>query len=475
MAMLLVAAVLSSLKAGELPATIQPALQQIAGHASDSSGGCGVSIAVHKGGQTITATAGAAGPERTVAPEDTFAWGSGTKPLTGASILKLISEGHFGLDDPISPLIDPFLKAMAARDPSLPFSSLASVWGAENMSKTTVRDLLSMRSGVPDFDTANGAWTGNWTDTFRRLAYARPAHVWTPWELINLPWVRTFGAHGYSTTNFMLLGFILAAHANATSWLALDQSAVVPSTNLRAKLQFGRTGTPKQLSTVHGFDRTLYNQPPNHTADFDVSDQVGVFAGWTGSDLVASAAAVAELADAIYGPAPSVLPKQYADLMGRHGCTAESYYGLATFCLNHTTGQGNDYGEAWGHEGDTYGFTSRLAFSPSLNFTIAVATNVEGMVPALSYAFCASWSTVAGALLGKAVTCDFAETRAGCRCTPLAPSPSPPPPMPMGSCCWGLVDCSLKTAASCPLTNETRSCQSESSCTGACGAEAWCP
>ena len=45
---------------------------------------------------------------------------------------------------------------------------------------------------------------------------------------LSLPWVYTgklspVSTHGYSSTNFVLLGLVLAKFANATSWDTLDQ------------------------------------------------------------------------------------------------------------------------------------------------------------------------------------------------------------------------------------------------------------
>jgi len=51
-------------------------------------------------------------------------------------------------------------------------------------------------------------------DPFRATLYAEPSHTWGPLEILSLPWVYTrnitAGKGGYSSTNFMLLGMVLA-------------------------------------------------------------------------------------------------------------------------------------------------------------------------------------------------------------------------------------------------------------------------
>ena len=59
-----------------------------------------------------------------------------------------------------------------------------------------------------------------------------------------------------------------------------------------------------------------------------------------------------------------------------------SFYGFATFLLDSYTGQptdgpGVDYGTCVGHLGATYGWNSMVQFTPGINMSISVATNVE--------------------------------------------------------------------------------------------------
>ena len=88
--------------------------------------------------------------------------------LTGTGILRLVSQGVMKLSDPVPQYIDPFLRKMKAKNPAQNFSSMQDLFGPET-AKVTVEDLLGMKSGVPDYDTASP--TGRQpTDSFRQAA-----------------------------------------------------------------------------------------------------------------------------------------------------------------------------------------------------------------------------------------------------------------------------------------------------------------
>merc|ERR1711865_1252102 len=152
---------------------------------------------------------------------DKFAWGSITKMWTGASIMQLVAQGDLDLHQPVAPIIDAQLAAMAKiKFPGMEsFNKMSDLWGAQ-VETVTLRDLLHMQSGIPDFDTANPSRHGPDLDPFRATVYANPKQSWVETTLMAEPWVATgklesvpgTGFH-YSTTNFGILGLILAKHA----------------------------------------------------------------------------------------------------------------------------------------------------------------------------------------------------------------------------------------------------------------------
>jgi CubicO group peptidase (beta-lactamase class C family) len=270
-------------------------------------------------------------------------------------------------------------------------------------------------------------------DSLRLELYNNPTKFYTPQELMAVPWVANqykpcvdTGVPRwhkcYSSTNFMLLGMILA---NGTEWNKFDQSTFFPSgLKQNTSLKFGVSGAPTDYSPVHGYDRTGYNMPENHTNDQDVGGVDGVFAGWTASDLVGTPRDVAAMGWAIYGPEPTILPKEYSDLMASTALSRD--YGLATFNLVRDTGQTSKYGEAYGHLGATYGFQSQLVYFPALKFTLAVATNIETNTQTQPKdALCFAYNRIAGLMLQQDIKCTYASSSyygSGCNCTQIVPS-----------------------------------------------------
>merc|ERR1719361_483184 len=88
------------------PPGLQEALQLVA-NAKSLQYNCSISVSLLSSDDVVSV---AGSPHSRARTSDKFAFGSGTKPLTGASILKLVSDGKFGLDAPVAPLVDPIIK-----------------------------------------------------------------------------------------------------------------------------------------------------------------------------------------------------------------------------------------------------------------------------------------------------------------------------------------------------------------------------
>ena len=235
---------------------------------------CAVSVAL-KGGPSdaleVRVASGSVDRKggRQLTTDDKFVWGSVTKLVTGTAILRLVDSGKLYLSDPVAPKIDPLLARMAAKDPGQGFTSLAELWG-DDVGLVTVENLLHMHSGVPDYDTASpGAHP---SDKLRVDSYNHPNHSYTPTQLLSLPWVRTgklLFAPGtcerrkyyncYSSTNFVLLGLLLASVNDAPTWTDYDQATALAAVHSDFEhLQFAVAGAPEQWTPVHGYDETKY-------------------------------------------------------------------------------------------------------------------------------------------------------------------------------------------------------------------------
>lgn len=352
--------------------------------------------------------------KRAASISDPYVWGSVTKIATGASVLRLVDAGELSLETRVAPIIDMLLAKMKAKDPAQDFERMSDLWGDE-VRKITVEDLLGMKSGVPDYDTATPS-RGNSTptDSFRADCYAHPSRAFSPQALISVPWART-GAllfrpghcprykyyNCYSSTNYVLLGLLLASHAGADSWEEYAQaSGLRPAVADFANLSFAVAGPPAAWTPVVGYDETHYN---GNDHPIEVSQVVGVFGGWTASDIVLTAADAATLAFDVYGPEYRLVSKRLVELM--YAASATTGYGLATFNLTRLTP--NDV--AYGHLGATYGYQSIVAYAPALQLALAIGTNIETDYQTQpSETFCYVYNTAKAILLGRPLPrCSF--------------------------------------------------------------------
>ena len=93
--------------------------------------------------------------------------------------------------------------------------------------------------------------------------YANASEDFTPPLLLSVPWVAT-GAldwmpgtkQDYSSTNFVLLGLILAYHSGADSWDQYDQRSFLPPAVAKElpSVKYVRHGAPKDVTRLHGYD-----------------------------------------------------------------------------------------------------------------------------------------------------------------------------------------------------------------------------
>lgn len=148
---------------------------------ADSAGDNGVTATLMTADGTWTGAAGTADGVRDMRPEDQMAIGSITKSIVAAQVMQLVEAGTLGLDDPAADHLPPTVEL--------------------DTNGATVGDLLSMRSGIPDYvDAIYGSLS---TET---------RHVWTVDEMLALVPSRRTPAGSefdYSSTNYLLLGLIL--------------------------------------------------------------------------------------------------------------------------------------------------------------------------------------------------------------------------------------------------------------------------
>jgi len=145
-----------------------------------ANGGGGIAATVMTPDGTWSGAAGTADGVHDMQPDSQFGIASGTKPIIAAQVMQLVEAGEVSLD--------------AAATEHLPANLGFDTNGA------TIRQLLSHRSGIPDW----------YEDMEERFASDR-SRVWELDEILALVGAarRPVGAFEYADTNYNLLGLVI--------------------------------------------------------------------------------------------------------------------------------------------------------------------------------------------------------------------------------------------------------------------------
>lgn len=161
-----------------VPAGVAANLQAALG---DMAGGGGIAATVMTLEGAWSGAAGKADGTHDMQPNSQFGIASGTKPIIAAQVMRLVEAGEVALDVPATDY--------------LPADFTFDTNGA------TIRELLSHRSGIPDF--YDDAW-------LERMAEER-SRVWKVDEVLALVDAarRPLGSFAYADTNYTLLGLVI--------------------------------------------------------------------------------------------------------------------------------------------------------------------------------------------------------------------------------------------------------------------------
>ena len=161
----------------ELAAELQQVLEE-------SGTGHGVTATLITPEGTWSGATGAAAGDRAMVPEDQMSIASITKTLVAAQVMQLVEAGELALDDLVADRLPPDLSF--------------------DTNGATIENLLSMRSGIPEFAADE--------DATREALSRDPLHVWTLDEKlatvspdrgpVGEEWV-------YTGTNYLLLGLVI--------------------------------------------------------------------------------------------------------------------------------------------------------------------------------------------------------------------------------------------------------------------------
>jgi CubicO group peptidase (beta-lactamase class C family) len=295
-----------------------------------------------------------------------FPMGSVQKMYTAAAVMQLFERGVIALNDTISQHVDPYLQRTNG-------TTLLSLFGPTVLN-VTVYHLLSMRSGMNDFDDAST----------RAFQLARPSYDITPFDILHIC-QKDFACYPgecgrYSSTGYVLLGFLLLNHAG-NAWDASQtpayEASVVPSRGDFSATSWAIHGTLASYSSAehpvaHGYQPDSSEWPWPFGGDVY---NVSATAGWTCGNLIATTADCARFARALYGPDHSVVSPESVAAMTRLAPLGPGSwtYGMGTMTLPGSTASSPYYG----HGGATYGFYSYVGYNVAHDFSVAVATNLE--------------------------------------------------------------------------------------------------
>jgi len=313
-------------------------------------------------GENAAACLGGRRSETCVQPSDGFAMGSTAKMYTAAAVLRLVDQGKFGLDDRALPLFD----ALWTR---LNGTSIVNGLGPK-IKEVTVRHLLGMQSGIPDFDAS--------TTVSRQYQYAHPDEDLGPVKEISFifplkNWSCDPGTCvEYSSSNYELLGLLLAQQAGKKSWDEYTQAQDLPSIPEMTSTIFGLHGKCSNYTNVHA-----YSTAPGYLVDVYNWSCTN---GWTCGNLISSAADAAVFVRALLGKGERVVKKSTQEEMLKFVPLNKTWaiglpYGLGLMDVG--WGAQLEPGAFVGHCGDTYGFNSITGYVKEHDFSLSVVANSE--------------------------------------------------------------------------------------------------
>jgi D-alanyl-D-alanine carboxypeptidase len=303
------------------------------------AGGGGIAATVMTSEVMWRGAAGTADGVHDMEPDSQFGIASGTKPIIAAQVMQLVEAGEVSLDAPATDY--------------LPADFTFDTNGA------TIRQLLSHRSGIPDF--YDDAWE-------ERMADER-SRAWTVNEVLALidSAREPVGAFAYADTNYILLGL------------------VIEHVRQRPLVEVLRDGVLR----VDGTERLIY-QP-----DEKPSDPMAMPRGESRAALEQGGGYIPSLSDTIDGAAGGMASDSISlARWWRAFCSGEvvskaSLTEMATFYDNAEADLPVDYGlglsnpaegyaQGVGHPGANFGYNSWSACLTEGGMIVVVLTNFNG-------------------------------------------------------------------------------------------------
>lgn len=321
-------------------------------------------------------------PVRDATPQDTFTYGSGTKPVTAAAVMRLIDAGRLRREDKLHTYIDPYLQRNAG-------TTLAELYGSD-ANNSTVLQILRMSAGIPDFE--NGDVDAD------ILAHA--SRSWSPYEFMQrakafpMP-CKPGECSAYSSTSFELAGLLLAALQNPSgNWTDFDmRSAAFSDKNRYVSLSFP-ADSGKIADTVTA--TALTDRGTGWPDNVVIREQNPSILGWTCGNMVGTAGDVAAfyhdlLAPVVNSSEQIVSDAARAEMMRfelqtkgwgagwlSYGAGLMEQVGHEGASMNSSSpSKPDDWNYYIGHGGLTYGYSAEQGYIPKIGAAFAVVSNTD--------------------------------------------------------------------------------------------------
>jgi len=312
-------------------ADFQTALEEMAG-------GGGMSATVMTADGTWSGAAGKADGVHDMQPDSQFGIGSGTKPIIAAQVMRLVEAGEISLDAPATDY--------------LPADFTFDTNGA------TIRQLLSHRSGIPDF--YDDAW-------MERMAEER-SRVWKVDELLALVDAarRPLESFAYADTNYILLGLVIE-HVGKRPLVDVLRDGVLRVEGTERLIYQPDEAPTDPLAMPGGESRTALEQGGGYLPSIADTSSDGP-AGAMASDSLSLARWWRALC------AGEILSEASLTEMSTFYDNADIDYGLGLM------NPADEYAQGVGHMGANFGYNSWSACLTDDHLIVVVLTNFDASI-----------------------------------------------------------------------------------------------
>ena len=305
---------------------------------NDKADGSGVTATVMSADGTWSGAVGKADGVRDVEVDSQFAIASITKTVIAAQVMQMVEAGELGLDDPATDHL-----------PSdLDFDSNGA----------TIRQLLGMRSGIPDY--VDEIWASLTTDRQRR---------WTPTDVLALVAADRSPAGDffeYSSTNYVLLGLIIEqARGRAAADVLRD--GVLGAVEDMERLIYQPDEVPTEpMAMPDGESSAAVEEGGGYLPSLAGATAAGAVGGMASDSPTLGRWWRAFCAGEIVSPASLTEMATFDDGYGL------GLYGIADLGLDEIA---DPYGSGVGHFGQHVGFVSWAACLPADGLVVVVLSN----------------------------------------------------------------------------------------------------